>query len=100
MKRIIVAAAVAAFAIPAAAQGVGGTILTNSEFHGGFGNRGQCVAALASVRNKQRADASLRGDAYRALSASAFQQASLRTTRCERINGRYRVVFYGNGFPG
>lgn len=99
MKRILIAATAAALAIPAAAQGVGGVVLTNSEFQGGFSNNGQCVSALAKVRNKQRLDASLRGEAYRDLSASAFQQASLRTTRCEKIDGRYRVVFYVNGFP-
>ena len=98
MKHILLAATIAAFAIPAAAQGVGGVILTNSEFEGGFANRGQCVSALAKVRNMQRADASLRGEAFRNLSASAFQKASLRTTRCEKIDGKFRVVFYADGF--
>ena len=100
MKRILMAATAAALAIPAFAQGAGGVILTNTEFEGGFSNNGQCTAALAKVRNKQRADASLRGEAYRELSASAFQKESLRTTRCERIDGKYRVVFYVDGFPG
>jgi len=101
MKRILIAAtAAAAIAVPAFAQGAGGVILTNTEFEGGFSNNGQCTAALAKVRNKQRADASLRGEAYRELSASAFQKESLRTTRCERIDGKYRVVFYLDGFPG
>lgn len=100
MKRILIAATAAALAIPAFAQGVGGVILANTEFEGGFSNNGQCTAALAKVRNMQRADASLRGEAYRNLSASAFQKASLRTTRCERIDGKYRVVFYVDGFPG
>ena len=100
MRKFLVIAAASALAAPALGQGAGGVILTNSEFEGGFANRGQCVAALAKVRNQQRLDASLRGEAYRSLSASAFQKESLRTTRCEEIDGRYRVVFYVNGFPG
>ncbi|MCL6699321.1 hypothetical protein LZ496_11085 [Sphingomonas sp. NSE70-1] len=100
MKLILAAIAAAGLAAPAMSQGVGGIILTNTEFQGGFSNNGQCTAALAKVRNKQRLDASLRGEAYRSLSASAFQKASLRTTRCERIDGRHRVVFYADGFPG
>ena len=100
MNRLWIAAAAAAFAAPLAAQGAGGVVLTNPEFTGGFSNRGQCVSALAHVRNSQRANPLTRGEAYRTLSASAFQKESLRTTRCERINGRYRVVFYVNGFPG
>jgi uncharacterized protein YdeI (BOF family) len=100
MKRILIAAtAAAAMAVPAFAQSAGGVILTNTEFEGGFTNNGQCTAALAKVRNMHRADASLRGAAYRNLSASAFQKESLRTTHCERIDGKYRVVFYVNGIP-
>lgn len=98
MKIILAATAALGLAAPALAQGAGGVILTNTEFEGGFSNRGQCTAALAKVRNQQRLDASLRGEAYRDLSASAFQKASLRTTRCEQIDGRYRVVFYVDGF--
>ena len=99
MKRVFAALLAASVAAPLFAQGAGGVILTNTEFEGGFGNNGQCTSALAKVRNKQRADASLRGEAYRTLSASAFQKASLRTTRCEKIDGRYRVVFYADGIP-
>ena|SRR5512139_968138 len=99
MKMILTAAVAVALAAPALAQGTGGVVLTNPEFEGGFKNRGLCTSALANVRNKQRLDASLRGEAYRDLSASAFQRESLRTTRCELIDGRYRVVFYVNGFP-
>ena len=99
MKRVFAALAAASFAAPLLAQGTGGVILTNTEFQGGFSNNGQCTAALAKVRNKQRLDASLRGEAYRNLSASAFQKASLRTTRCEKIDGLHRVVFYADGFP-
>ena len=100
MKRLFITAAAAAIvASPVLAQGAGGVILTNTEFQGGFGNNGQCTAALAKVRNHQRLHADARGAAYRSLSASAFQRESLRTTRCERIDGRHRVVFYVDGIP-
>jgi len=99
MKIVLTAALAVALAAPALAQGTGGVILTNPEFEGGFGNRGQCEAALAKVRNDQRKNAETRGEAYRDLSPSDFQKASLRTTRCEEIDGRYRVVFYVDGFP-
>ena len=100
MRKILLAAGAVLLASPVLAQGSGGVILTNTEFQGGFKNRGLCTSALAKVRNHQRLNAETRGEAYRNLSASAFQKASLRTTRCERIDGRYRVVFYVNGFPG
>ena len=100
MKRVFAVLAAASFAAPLLAQGAGGVILTNPEFEGGFGNRGQCEAALAHVRNDQRKNPATRGEAYRELSPSDFQKASLRTTRCEEIEGRYRVVFYVDGFPG
>ena len=100
MKRVLFAAIAASLSAPLMAQGAGGVILTNTEFGTGFDNNGQCTAALAQVRNKQRLDANLRGDAYKTLSASAFQKESLRTTRCELVNGKHRVVFYVNGIPG
>ena len=100
MKRVIAAVVAASIAAPLFAQGAGGVILTNPEFEGGFANRGQCVSTLAQVRNSQRKDPQARGEAYRDLSPSDFQKESLRTTRCEEIDGRYRVVFYVNGFPG
>jgi hypothetical protein len=99
MKIILTAALVVGLAAPVLAQGTGGVILTNTEFEAGFANRGQCEAALAKVRNDQRKNADTRGEAYRDLSESDFQKASLRTTRCEEIDGRYRVVFYVDGFP-
>jgi hypothetical protein len=99
MKAFLAAATALSLAVPAFAQGAGGVILTNPEFEGGFANRGQCESALAKVRNDQRKNPDKRGEAYRDLSSSDFQKASLRTTRCEEINGRYRVVFYVNGFP-
>ena len=100
MKAILTATMAVLLAAPALAQGTGGVVLTNPEFEGGFANRGQCEAALAKVRNDQRKNADTRGEAYRDLSPSDFQKASLRTTRCEEIDGRYRVVFYVDGFPG
>ena len=100
MKRVMIAAMAASIASPGLAQGAGGVILTNSEFEAGFDNNGQCTAALAQVRNKQRLNADLRGEDYQTLSASEFQKESLRTTRCEKVDGKYRVVFYANGIPG
>ena len=84
--------------VPLAAQVTGGVILTNPEFEGGFDNRGQCQSALSHVRNDQRRDPTLRGTDYTDLSTSDFQQESLRTTRCELIDGRYQVVLYVDGF--
>ena len=99
MKRVLIATAAVMFSTAALAQGAGGVVLTNPEFQGGFATPGQCTPALAHVRNAQREDPAKRGEDYRTLSASEFQKESLRTTRCEEINGRYQVVFYVNGFP-
>lgn len=98
MKRIFAAVVAAGLSAPLFAQGTGGIILTNPEFEGGFGNRGQCQSTLSHVRNDQRKDPSLRGSDYTDLSSSDFQAESLRTTRCEMIDGRYQVVFYVDGF--
>lgn len=98
--RVFLAAAALSIAVPALAQGAGGVILTNPEFEGGFENHGLCTSALAKVRNDQRKNPETRGEAYRTMSAEDFQKESLRTTRCELIDGRHRVVFYVNGFPG
>ena len=100
MKRIFAAVVAAGLSAPLFAQGTGGIILTNPEFEGGFGNRGQCQSTLSHVRNDQRKDPSLRGSDYTDLSSTDFQAESLRTTRCEMIDGRYQVVFYVDGFPG
>lgn len=97
--KILVGAALLGLSMPLAAQGTGGIILTNPEFEGGFSNRGQCQSTLSHVRNDQRRDPSLRGSDYTELSTSDFQAESLRTTRCELIDGRYQVVFYVDGFP-
>lgn len=100
MKRVFAAIAAVSLAAPLFAQGTGGVILTNPEFGTGFDNHGQCVSTLAKVRNDQRKNAETRGEAYRDLSESDFQKESLRTTRCEEIDGKHRVVFYVNGIPG
>ena len=99
MNKLMLAAAGVMIGSTAVAQGAGGVVLTNPEFGTGFSNRGQCVSTLAKVRNSQRANPATRGEAYRNLSTSDFQRESLRTTRCEMIDGKYRVVFYVNGFP-
>lgn len=101
MKRVLAALAAATIATPLLAQGSGGVILGAPQFDAnGYSNRGQCVAALAHERNLQRKDPARRGANYRDLTADAFQRESLRTTRCELVNGRYQVVFYVNGFAG
>ena len=90
MRKFVVAGmfAAATIATAAAAHDVGAQ----------FDNRGQCQAALSHVRNDQRRDPSLRGSGYEDLSTSDFQAESLRTTRCELVDGRYQVVFYVDGF--
>lgn len=102
MKIIVFALAASALAMPAVANHVtspNGTVLHNTEFAtAGYANRGQCQAVLSKVRNAQRANPETRGEGYRDLSPSDFQKESLKTTRCEEINGRYYVVFNANGF--
>jgi hypothetical protein len=97
MKKLVFAAAAAALSFPAFAQ-TGGIVLTNPEFAGGFKNRGQCESTLAQVRNEQRKNPATRGAGFRDLSEAEFQQASLRTTRCEQRDGKFVVVFNQNGF--
>jgi hypothetical protein len=98
MKKAIVAIAAAALAAPVMAQG-GGTVLGPPQFQN-YANRGQCQAALAHERNAERKGSSPRGAGYENLTGSQFNQASLRTTRCEERNGQWVVVYYANGFPG
>ena len=102
MRILVIALAASAIASPALANHVtspNGTVLHNAEFAAeGYANRGQCQAVLAKVRNAQRANPETRGEGYRDLSPSDFQKASLKTTRCEAIDGRYHVVFNANGF--
>ena len=97
-KYLLGAAAAGLLASGAIAQGAGGVILTNPEFAGGFDNNGQCTSALAKVRNAQRKDPATRG-AGQDLKGAEFNKLSLTTTRCEKIAGRYQVVYYANGFP-
>jgi len=97
MKKLILAAAAGALAVPAIAQ-TGGTVLGAPQFQS-YANRGQCESALAAERNKQRKDPATRGSGYGDLSGSDFNKASLTTTRCEERNGHYVVVYYANGFP-
>lgn len=100
MRKLALIAMTTAFvASPVVAQSEGGIILTSPEFANGFSTRGQCVSALAHVRNDQRKNPGTRGDGYQELSGSEFNQASLTTTRCEEIDGRYQVVYYADGFP-
>ena len=97
MRKILTLAAVSAIAAPALAQDAGGIVL---EEYGTFGNRGQCVSALAHERNDQRKNPETRGAGYEDLSGSEFNQASLTTTRCEELaDGSYAIVYYGSGFP-
>jgi hypothetical protein len=49
---------------------------------------------------RERKGSSPRGAGYENLTGSQFNQASLRTTRCEERNGQWVVVYYANGFPG
>lgn len=99
MKKLILGALIAAgMGGPALAQDQG-VVLGAPQFQT-YANRGQCQSALAHERNSQRANPATRGEGYRDLSGSEFNQASLNTTRCEQRNGRYVVVFYRNGFPG
>ena len=100
MKAIVAAAVLLSLAVPAFAQGAGGMVVTNPEFTDGFNTPGECDAALATFRNDRRDHPEKRIEAYRDLSASDFEKASLRTTRCEMVEGRYKVVFYVNGIPG
>jgi len=97
MRNLVLLAAAAAISAPAFAQDTGGTVLSE---YGTYNSFGQCNAALAHVRNDQRKNPSTRGTGYQDLSGSAFNQASLTTTRCEETSaGSYQIVFYADGFP-
>lgn len=97
MKSLLIVAAAAIVATPALAQDTGGVVLAE---YGTYSSFGQCNAALAHVRNDQRKNPATRGDGYQDLSGSAFNQASLGTTRCEETSaGNYQIVFYSGGLP-
>ena len=95
MKKLIVAAMAGIVATPAIAQG--GIVLGPPQFES-YDNRGQCESALAAERNSQRRNPETRGSGYEDLSGSDFNRASRTTTRCERRDGRWVVVYYANGF--
>lgn len=95
MRTILTTLAVAALAAPAAAQSIH---LGSPQFEDSYANRGQCQSALAHERNAQRKDPATRGAGYEDLSTSAFQAESLRTTRCEEVDGEWQVMFNADGF--
>lgn len=97
MKKLIIAVfATGAIALPASAQD-DGVVLGPPQFDS-YANRGQCESALAHERNSQRSNPETRGAGYEDLSGSDFNRASRTTTRCERRDGRWVVVYYANGF--
>lgn len=97
MKKLIIAAFVAgSMSVPALAQD-DGIVLGPPQFDS-YANRGQCESALAHERNNQRRNPETRGAGYEDLSGSDFNRASRTTTRCERRDGRWVVVYYANGF--
>ena len=97
MKKLIIAAFVAgSMSVPALAQD-DGVVLGPPQFDS-YANRGQCESALAAERNSQRRNPETRGSGYEDLSGSDFNRASRTTTRCERRDGRWVVVYYANGF--
>ena len=100
MKKLIIAAAAVALAIPAMAQtSENGIVLTNTpEMAAGFDNYGQCQSAFRQLRNDQRKSGSRGGEPYDSMSNSDYNNASRTTTRCEEIDGRYYVVFNASGF--
>ena len=97
MKKLLIAVAAGALAMPVMAQ-TGGTVLGAPQFQS-YTSRGQCESALAHERNKQRKDPATRGAGYQDLNGSDFNRASQTTTRCEERNGKFVVVYYQNGFP-
>ena len=98
MRLIHAAMAAAVLSTPAFAQQEGGITLSS---YGTFSSYDECNAALAHVRNDQRKNPTTRGEGYQDLSGSAFNRASLTTTRCEATGeGEYQIVFYADGFTG
>ena len=101
MKKLILAVvASGALMAPALAMQTSpnGTVLTNEEFADGFDNYGECESALRKVRNEQRKSGSRGGEPYDSMSNGEYNRASRETTRCEKIDNRYYVVFNPNGF--
>lgn len=98
MKKLIIAFAAGALAmpaLPALAQGTGQVLGAPQFSANGYDNRGQCTSALARVRNEQRRNPETRGGApYNEMSGSDYNRASRDTTRCEERGGRWVVVYY------
>lgn len=95
MKKLIIAFAAGALAMPALAQGTGQVLGAPQFAANGYDNRGQCTSALARVRNEQRRNPETRGGApYNEMSGSDYNRASRDTTRCEERGGRWVVVYY------
>ncbi|MFL6733934.1 MAG: hypothetical protein ACJ8EY_04485 [Sphingomicrobium sp.] len=98
MKKILAAAVAFTVVSPAFAQEEGGIVLAD---YGTFSSYDECNSALAHIRNEQRKNPSTRGTGYQDLSGSAFNKASLTTTRCEEVSDdTYQIVFYEGGFDG
>lgn len=97
MKKLIIAAFLAgSLSVPALAQDEG-VVLGPPQFDS-YSSRGRCESALAHERNSQRRNPETRGAGYEDLSGSDFNRASRTTTRCERRDGRWVVVYYADGF--
>jgi hypothetical protein len=97
MKKLVIAAFLAgSLSVPALAAD-NGIVLGAPQFDS-YSNRGRCESALAQERNNQRRNPATRGAGYENLSGSDFNRASRTTTRCERRNGEWVVVYYANGF--
>ena len=95
MRTLVITLAAAGLATPALAQSVH---LGAPQFQDTYSTRGACQSALAHERNDQRKDPTTRGSGYEDLSTSDFQAESLRTTRCELVDGSWQVMFNANGF--
>ena len=95
MRTLLLAAGAIALATPALGQTIH---LGEPLFEDSYSSRGQCQSALSHERNSQRKNAATRGEGYRDLSRSDFQQESLRTTRCEEVDGEWQVMFNADGF--
>jgi hypothetical protein len=97
MKKFAIAAILASsLSVPAFAADEG-VVLGAPQFQS-YSSRGRCESALAAERNSQRRNPETRGQGYQDMSGSDFNRASRTTTRCERRNGQWVVVYYANGF--
>ena len=100
MKILLIAAAAAAFAMPAMAQtSPNGIVLTNTEaMANGFESRDECQSTFRELRNEQRKSGARGGEPYDSMSNSEYNRASRDTTRCEQLDDdRYYIVFNADG---